>query len=111
MYLSRVFFRLFLLKITSQTQPVPEQILPGKLARRVFLCRERKRTSLTLPRKHPSLQEFERVAKQAKVNGTRIIIKKIKSVRSSSDRPETNDPTETLQELEDQLTARKVCLV
>jgi len=72
-----------------------------------------KRAGLTLPRKHHSLQEFKRLAKQAKVNETRIIVKKLKSLRSSPDKPETtkHDPATIVQELESQLAALKVCCV
>ncbi|KAF9648027.1 Bud-site selection protein [Thelephora ganbajun] len=72
-----------------KTQLTPEQILPGKL--------------------HHSLQEFRRLAKQAKVNETQIIVKKLKSLRSSDDKKgkAKNDPTEALQDLEAQLIALK----
>jgi hypothetical protein len=68
---------------------------------------------LTLPRKHHSLQEFKRLAKQAKVNETRIIVRKLKSLRSSSDRPGTakHDPATVVRDLEAQLDALKVHFV
>ena len=62
-----------------------------------------------MPRKHHGLQEFKRLAKQAKVNETRIIVRKLKSLRSSSDKPGTakHDPAD----LEAQLDALKVNFV
>ena len=73
----------------------------------------RKRACLTFQRKHHSLQEFKRLAKHAKSNETRIIVKKLKSLRSSPDKPRSakTDPTKTLQDLEAQLAALKVRFV
>ena len=66
------------------------------------------RANSTSPRKHHSLQEFKRLAKQAKVNETQIIVKKLKSLRSSDGKANDN-PARAVQDLEAQLTALKVC--
>lgn len=58
--------------------------------------------------KNISLQEFERLAKPAKVNGPRIIVKKLKPLRSADGKTK-DDPARAAQDLEVQLTALKVC--
>ena len=69
----------------------------------------RERANSTLPRKHHSLQEFKRLAKQAKVNETQIIVKRLKSLRSSGDKEgKAKDPAKGVQDLEAQLVALKV---
>ena len=102
------------LKITPVfrfTSP-PNKFFPENLYANVFSAAEEKRTNSTLPQKHHSLQEFKRLAKHAKVNETQIIVKKLKSLRSSSDGARTtkHDSTKILQDLEVQLVALKVRL-
>jgi len=86
--------------IDIRAQITPEQILRSKLSYACFLST-----------KDHSLQEFKRLAKQAKANETQIIVKKLKPLCSSSNKPEAieRDPATTLQELGAQLTALEVC--
>ena len=88
----------------------PNKFFPENSCADIFV---RKRACLTFQRKHHSLQEFKRLAKHAKLNETRIIVKKLKSLRSSPDRVRSvkTDPTKTLQDLEAQLIALKVCFI
>ena len=86
------------------------RFFPGNSCAEIFV---QKRACLTFQQKHHSLQEFKRLAKHAKLNETRIIVKKLKSLRSSPDNPRSakTDPTKTLQDLEAQLAALKVRFV
>ena len=62
-----------------------------------------------MPRKHHGLQEFKRLAKQAKVNETRIILRKLKPFHSLSDKPATDKHDSA--DLEAQLKALRVNFV
>ena len=88
----------------------PNKFFPVNLYASVSFVEKEKGTNVTLPWKHHSLQEFKRLAKQAKVNETQIIVKKLKSLRSSTDKPgtATHNPANTVQDLEAQLAALKV---
>ena len=90
--------------------PPPNRFFPVSSYVGVLLVVKGKRARITLPRKHHSLQEFKRLAKRVKANETKIIVKKLKSLRSLSNEPGTitYNPAKTPQDLEAQLIALKV---
>ena len=89
---------------------LPRTNSSGKTRPRTLFVALHKGPSLTLRRKHHSLQEFKRLAEQAKVNETQIIVKKLKSLRSSEDDKSKvrGDPTKVVEDLEAQLAVLKV---